>query len=208
MISDKDLYRVCEYHSQSAVVFCKVKEMWGGFSNMSNDFHLVINGIKIRNTEALYQALRYPGDSELQEEIINQNGGYSSKLASKPYRKTAKNRADWEEYKVNIMRYVLRVKLAQHFEGFGQLLADSGDKPIVELSRRDDYWGCKVDRNTEVLHGQNVLGKLLMELREEYVIGSGCAESREALRFVPPLAIPNFCLYGKPIEAIGEQPIP
>lgn len=208
MISDKELSAIYEYEPHRAIVFCKVKEAWGGFSNMSNDFPLIVNGIKIKNTEALYQALRYPSNVELQKKIIDQNGGYTSKLASKPHRKTAANRADWEQHKVNIMRYVLRVKLAQNFDLFGCLLAASGTQPIVELSRRDDYWGCKVIKGTETLRGQNVLGKLLMELREEYEVGCGSAESRELLRFVPPLAIPDFCLYGKPIEGIGEQTIP
>jgi type I restriction enzyme S subunit len=208
MLSENELSKICEYRPQSAHVFCKVKEKWGGFSNMSNDFPVNINSVAIKNTEALYQALRYPDDSELQQKIIEQNGGYSSKLASKPHRESDKNRADWEVHKVNIMRYVLRVKLAQNFDTFGELLTESGTQPIVELSRRDAYWGCKIIKGTENLLGQNVLGKLLMELREEYVIGSGCAEGRESLRYVPPLAIPDFYLYGKPIEAVGEQPNP
>jgi len=208
MISEKELSVVYEYHPQDVIVFCKVKEAWGGFSNMANGFPLVVNGIAIKNTEALYQALRYPGDKELQEKIIAQNGGYSSKLVSKPHRQTDKNREDWEVHKVNIMRYVLRIKLAQNFDSFGQLLAESGNKPIVEQSRRDPYWGCQVVKGTELLRGQNVLGKLLMELREDYLIGCGSAESRETLRYVHPLAIPDFCLYGKPIEAIGELTIP
>lgn len=208
MISEKELFDVGEYEPLGAVVFCKVKEQWGGFSNMSNDFPLVVNGIEIKNTEALYQALRYPGNCALQKEIIHQNSGYSSKLVSKPHRETSGNRADWEAHKVNIMRYVLRVKLAQNFDAFGQLLANCGTQPIVELSRRDAFWGCQIFKGTDILRGQNVLGKLLMELREDYVIGCGCAEARESLRYVPPLAIPDFCLYGEPIAAVGEQPVP
>lgn len=208
MMSDEELYKVYEYHPQNAIVFFRVKEAWGGFSNMGNGFPLVVNGIAIRNTEALYQALRYPSDTDLQMKIIAQNGGYGSKLAGKPHRDTPKNRADWEAHKVNIMRYVLRVKLAQNFDAFGQLLANSGTQPIVELSRRDAFWGCQIVKGTDILRGQNVLGKLLMELREEYAIGCSCAEARESLRYVPPLAIPDFCLYGEAIAAVGEQPVP
>lgn len=50
----------------------------------------------------------------------------------------------------------------------------------------------------ETLIGENVLGRLLMELRE--VLKN---DVDEKLRFVPPLGIPNFTLYGEPIEAIG-----
>ena len=42
-------------------------------------------------------------------------------------------------------------------------LLETKDYPIVEDSPKDDYWGWGSDRN-----GENNLGKLWMELREEY----------------------------------------
>jgi hypothetical protein len=42
------------------VVFYKVNEEWGGLSNMSNDFPLRVNGVRISSSEALYQLCRFP----------------------------------------------------------------------------------------------------------------------------------------------------
>ena len=64
------------------------------------------------------------------------------------------------------MRWSLRVKLAQNQTTFGQLLLATGNKPIVEESAKDQFWGAKV-QNGDALMGVNVLGRLLMELREQ-----------------------------------------
>ena len=96
------------------------------------------------------------------------------------------------------MRWCLRVKLAQNYAEFGRLLLATRDRPIVEQSRKDDYWGAKLaDESGETLVGQNVLGRLLMELREKL---KGDSEGR--LKTVPPLDIPDFLLLGKPIETV------
>ena len=69
------------------------------------------------------------------------------------------------------MRWCLRVKLAQNWSAFTKLLLSTGAKAIVEESRKDDFWGAKaIDKSTLV--GMNVLGRLLMELREEIKHGS------------------------------------
>lgn len=61
---------------------------------------------------------------------------------------------------------VLRVKLAQHWDRFGSLLLATGQRPIVEESKKDVFWGARpVDEHSLV--GVNVLGRLLMELRDE-----------------------------------------
>ncbi len=100
------------------------------------------------------------------------------------------------------MRWCLRVKLAQHYEEFGRLLLATEDRPIVEQSRKDDYWGAKVVdvADDETLIGQNVLGRLLMELRE--LLKSDAAGT---LKTVLPLAIPDFLLLGKPIETVTDR---
>ena len=38
---------------ENCVVFFKVNEEWGGLSNMSNDFPLRVNGLRIGSSEAL-----------------------------------------------------------------------------------------------------------------------------------------------------------
>ncbi len=95
------------------------------------------------------------------------------------------------------MRWCLRVKLAQYYDEFGTLLLSTMDKPIVEQSRKDDYWGAKVSSDDETLIDQNVLGRLLMELRE---LLKRDLDGR--LETVLPLHIPDFALLGKPIGTV------
>jgi hypothetical protein len=70
-------------------------------------------------------------------------------------------RPDWDEVKVDIMREILRAKVEQHEYVHRKLLA-TGDRELIEDSWRDDFWGWGPNRD-----GQNMLGKLWMELRAE-----------------------------------------
>ncbi|WP_305829097.1 NADAR family protein [Pseudomonas aeruginosa] len=184
------------YVRGEVVVVYKTKEDFGGLSNMASGYPLQINGVRILTSEALYQACRFPHMPELQREIIGQHSPMTAKMKSKPHRKDS--RSDWDEVRYKVMRWCLRVKLAQNYEEFGRLLLATRDRPIVEQSRKDDYWGAKLmDETGDTLIGQNVLGRLLMELREKLK-----DDSEGRLKTVPPLCIPDFLLLGKPIETV------
>jgi predicted NAD-dependent protein-ADP-ribosyltransferase YbiA (DUF1768 family) len=71
------------------------------------------------------------------------------------------------------MRYVLSLKLAQNFDGFSQLLIETGNMQIVEKSAKDARWGAKQVNDSSIITGANVLGKLLIELREALL--NGCS---------------------------------
>ncbi len=184
------------YNRESSIVFLKTKERFGGLSNMAPGFPLQVNGVRIRTSEALYQACRFPHMPDVQRLIINERSPMTAKMRSKPYRKVS--RSDWNAVRVKIMRWSLRVKLAQNWSEFGRLLLATGDRPIVEQSRKDDFWGAKVAENGTLV-GMNVLGRLLMELRE--LLKSGEADQ---LHTVEPLTIPEFLLFEQPIQSIGH----
>lgn len=187
------------YVRGEVVVVYKTKEDFGGLSNMASGYPLHINGVHILTTEALYQACRFPHMPEVQREIIGQNSPMTAKMKSKPYRKDS--RPDWEDVRYKVMRWCLRVKLAQNYEEFGRLLLATRDRPIVEQSRKDDYWGAKLsDETGDILIGQNILGRLLMELREKLK-----DDADRALKIVPPLGIPDFLLLSKPIETVTSK---
>ncbi len=76
-------------------------------------------------------------------------------------RNKEKRRADWDAVNVGIMRDILRAKADQHEYVRRKLLA-TGDRELIENSWRDDYWGWGPNRD-----GQNMLGKLWMEVRAE-----------------------------------------
>lgn len=183
------------YNRANSAVFLKTREKYGGLSNMAGGFPLVVNGVQIRTSEALYQACRFPHRPDLQHEIIAQKSPMTAKMKGKPYHHIS--RPDWDAVRVKIMRWCLQVKLAQNWDKFSELLLETGDMPIVEHSRRDDFWGAK-PIDGETLVGTNALGRLLMELRERVK-----NEPRENLEYVAPLPISEFLLYERPIEPIG-----
>ncbi len=190
---DGNNYAMPLYQRVDCAVFLKTKERFGGLSNMSGGYPLMVNDIPIRTSEALYQACRFPNRPDLQRLIIEQRSPMTAKMKGKPHRD--KSRGDWDVVRVAIMRWCLEVKLAQNWDSFSELLLATGNRPIVEQSRRDDFWGAK-PIDDERLTGANYLGLLLQSLRERVK-----RESRESLSCVPPLSILDFCLYG---ELIGE----
>jgi len=192
-------YLLRTYVRSEVVVVYKTKEDFGGLSNMASGYPLQINGVHILTTEALYQACRFPHMPEVQREIIRQHSPMTAKMKSKPHRKDS--RSDWDEVRYKIMRWCLRVKLAQNYDEFGRLLLATRDRPIVEQSRKDDYWGAKLtDESGDTLIGQNVLGRLLMELRKKLQ-----DDADGSLKTVPPLGIPDFLLLSKPIETVTSN---
>jgi type I restriction enzyme S subunit len=182
------------YHKQECVVFLKTHEAFGGLSNMASGYPLLVNGIRILTSEALYQACRFPHLPEVQKLILGQASPMAAKMKSKPYRKDS--RPDWEQVNVEIMRWCLHAKLAQNWERFGELLLSTGEKPIVEESKRDAFWGAK-PTEAEMLVGMNVLGKLLMELR-----GQLQGPEADELRVVKPLSLSQFLLCGQQIGTV------
>lgn len=185
------------YACGDSVVFRRTREKFGGLSNMAGGYHLWVNGTLILSSEALYQACRFPDLPEIQRLVIAQKSPMTAKMKTKPHRD--KSRPDWNDVRVKIMRWCLQVKLAQHWTTFGELLRRTGSRPIVEESRKDDFWGAKpVNRDT--LTGRNVLGRLLMELREKFNSGQ-----RDSLLRVEPPHIPDFLLFGHPVETIDAS---
>jgi type I restriction enzyme S subunit len=177
-------------------VFCKTTKTFGGLSNMAGGYPLCVNDVRILTAEALYQACRFPHRPDVQRWIIDQTSPMTAKMKSKRYRKDS--RRDWDAVRVLIMQWCLRVKLAQNWERFSNLLLSTENLPIVEESRRDAFWGAKpVD--AETLSGANVLGHLLMDLREQLR-----GPDANTLHVVPPPSVPDFLLYGKVIGVIAQ----
>lgn len=184
-----------EYDRRKSAVFRKTTEKWGGLSNMAAGFPVVVNGIHIRSSEALYQACRFPHLPSVQEQIILQTSPMTAKMVGKPYR--ADTRKDWKRVRIIIMKWCLRVKLVQNWNEFEKLLLETGDLQIVESSNKDAFWGAKpVDENTLV--GINALGRLLMELRNLVIQSDGVP-----IVSVANPKIDNFLIFGKPIQPVS-----
>lgn len=70
-------------------------------------------------------------------------------------------RADWDAAKVEVMRRAVRAKFEQNPELAGRLRA-TGAAELVEDSDADSFWGAGADGR-----GQNWLGRMLMEVRQQ-----------------------------------------
>ena len=71
-------------------------------------------------------------------------------------------RKDWEEVKDDIMMDAIRYKFSQH-EGLREVLMSTGNKKLIEHTKNDRYWADGGDGS-----GKNMLGILLMRLRDEF----------------------------------------
>ncbi|MFN5893865.1 MAG: NADAR domain-containing protein [Dolichospermum sp.] len=185
------------YNRQDCITFRKTAERFGGLSNMAGGYPLFVNGVRILTSEALYQACRFPHIPDVQRLIIAERSPMTAKMRSKPYRDNS--RVDWDLVRTKIMRWCLQVKLIQNWEKFSSLLLETENQPIVEDSIKDDFWGAKpVDE--EILIGINVLGRLLMQLREQVKTGEITSQT-----IVRPLSIPNFLLYEREINPVSTD---
>lgn len=109
------------------------------------------------NAEAAYQAQKAINRDEAFE-FIKYPPGKAKRMGRK-----IKLRPDWEDVKLDVMRDIVFAKFFQNPELASRLLA-TGDRELVEGNDwHDTFWG--VDLKTGA--GQNNLGKILMELREE-----------------------------------------
>ena len=184
------------------VFYSRYKDFYG-LTNMAPGFSLKINNIDFRTSEALYQAMKFPDMKDAQMDIKEQRYAGDAIEQSRYYQGLNKMRTDWDEIKVDVMRWCLHVKLAQNWEKFSALLLRTGELTLIEGSPDNRFWGAiKVDKK-RTREGVNMLGLLLMELREEIEEEMKKDGAHNSLLSVKPPEIPNFCLNGKLIGTVG-----
>lgn len=95
---------------------------------------------------------------------------FISKLAtsgqSKRQGRLVELREDWEQVKDNVMLNILRIKFSD--QSLKRRLINTGLEPLIEGNTwHDNYWGsCECSKCGKHM-GKNILGKLLMQVREE-----------------------------------------
>jgi ribA/ribD-fused uncharacterized protein len=135
----------------------KILGFRGDFSFLSNFHESIVRfeGESYKTVEHAYQTQKTldPWSRRLVREA-------SSPGEAKQLGKSVKARSDWEKVKVDIMRQLVKKKFENPF--MTPLLLATGDAEIVEVNTwGDDFWGvCRGE-------GQNILGKILMDVRKE-----------------------------------------
>lgn len=197
---DKLAERIYDPKSREIAIFKKTHDEWGGYSNMASGYPLLINNLNIRSSEALYQALKYTEHPDIQLKILEQSSPMTAKMVAKPFKEFI--RPDFEIIKIRIMKWCVYAKLLCNYEKFSKLLLESENKIIVEESRRDNFWGAKRTPDDKLI-GVNVLGRILMESREN--LKKGAIQDN----LLPFQTIDNFKILGKDIEVVHklDEPI-
>lgn len=114
--------------------------------------------VMFRTSEHYFQAMKFT-DPEHFWAVVN--APTPSQAAAEGRSRRRPLRGDWESVKDDVMRVALRLKFEQHRALREKLLA-TGAGVLVEHSPVDYYWGDGARRT-----GRNMLGVLLMELRDK-----------------------------------------
>ena len=164
-----EYYGIETYTIAECIPIRKVKDEWGLFCNFAPT-QLVVEGVTFESSEELFQLMKFKDEDVIRRIRAGITMGgmacHQIKMVAKSYEK-AYRRLDWGQMILDAMKFCLTVKYEQCSE-FRNLLQKSAGKYIVEdqtsMSKKNpDAWGVKADGNNYV--GPNLLGRLLMELR-------------------------------------------
>lgn len=128
-------------------------------SNFSS-FEVCWGSTWFKSAEHLYHWLKFDWNyPNIRHDIINAHSAHHAfEIAqmNKQYRVS-----NWDGIKLVRMKQILTLKLQQH-EYVRRKLLQTGDRILVEDSWRDSLWGWGPNKD-----GENLLGKLWMELRDD-----------------------------------------
>lgn len=138
-------------------------------SNFSS-FEVEWSGFAFKTAEHLYHWLRFTLSDDLHGRAVVARDVKNARSAHDAFKIAQENKSHqwemWDSKKTGFMREILRCKADQHEYVRRKLLA-TGDRELIENSWRDDFWGWGPNRD-----GQNMLGKLWMEVRVEFRKGA------------------------------------
>jgi ribA/ribD-fused uncharacterized protein len=156
-------YSINTYPISECVAIRKVKEPWGIFGNFAPT-PIILNEVTFKTSELLFQLMKFK-EAEPVHAVYNAK---NPKMTAKHWEKTHR-REDWGRMIVDAMKFCLTQKYEQS-EDFRKELERSNGKYIVEdqtsfPKKTSDTWGVKQQGSNFV--GPNLLGRLLMELRDK-----------------------------------------
>lgn len=155
-------YSIESYPVSDSIAIRKVKEPWGILGNFAST-PLLINGVVFKSSEQLFQLMKFKDAGPVKAIYSAAN----PKMIAKHWEKTHR-REDWGQMIVDAMKFCLQQKYEQN-DAFRLELERTSGKWIVEdqtsfPKQTPDTWGVKLQSDNFV--GPNLLGRLLMELRD------------------------------------------
>lgn len=120
-----------------------------------------VDGVTFPTVEHWFQAFKTLDPQEFRDIAAAETPGKAKRMG-----RHVTLRPDWEEVKVDVMREGLRKKFA--IPEFRIKLLATGDEELMEGNTwHDNIWGNCVCAKCQNTLGRNMLGMLLMELRQE-----------------------------------------
>lgn len=158
-----EYYSWNKYPINDCVPIRGTKDKWGVLGNFYST-PIQVNGKIFQNTEQLFQMMKFIEKEPLID--IYTSKGMTVKMKAKKWQNLGKSRSDWGRMIVDVMKFCLMTKYDQCKE-FREELERSKGKYIVEdeSDRKNTTWGTKIVEDHYV--GSNLLGRLLMELRDK-----------------------------------------
>lgn len=144
------------------IYFYNIREQYGCFSNFS-PHGFVLDELYWSTSEHYFQAQKFIGTPYLAKLRLVKT---PKEAANMGRQRTLPLRPDWEEVKDNIMRKAVFSKFSTN-KDIQEILLSTGNEELVENSPIDYYWGCGADGS-----GKNMLGIVLMEVRQQLKYGS------------------------------------
>lgn len=139
------------------IEFYRTTGKYGYMSNFSK--HAFVIGEKVwKTSEHYFQAKKFEGTPDEEEVRIAETPNIAAKFGRQRSRPL---RSDWEQVKDSVMYTALKAKFNQNTDIMKKLISTEGAE-LVEHTTKDAYWGDGGDGS-----GKNMLGKLLMKLRDE-----------------------------------------
>lgn len=156
-------YSIETYPVSECAIIHKVDMEWGIFSNFGRT-PIVVNGVTFKTSEQLFQLMKFKDEEPLKDIYFQKK---NPKMTAKKWEKTHR-RQDWGSMLVDAIKFCIQQKYEQS-EDFRNKLEESRGLFIVEdqssfKKPNPDTWGVK--RKEDSFVGPNLLGRLLMELRE------------------------------------------
>ncbi|OCT11556.1 Swarming motility protein YbiA [Paenibacillus pectinilyticus] len=145
--------------SENKVInFYETDKPYGCFSNFAK-YPIEIQGKIWPTSEHYFQAQKFEGTEHEEQIRLARTPMEAARMGRERFRPL---RSDWEEIKLAIMKEAVKAKIQQH-ETVRDILLSTGNCVLVEHTKNDEFWGDNGDGT-----GQNMLGKILMEIRAEY----------------------------------------
>ena len=145
---------------------------WDGIYSNFYPCKFKVGGVNFVTSEQYFMYIKasHFGDKEIAHAILNESNPLYCKQMGRSIANY--NEASWDVVRYEIMRDACYAKFSQN-EDLKHMLLSTGDKILVEASPYDKIWGIgryeddPKSLNQSTWKGKNLLGEVLMEVREK-----------------------------------------